>query len=176
MLLWMFIQIVLGPVCVFLSSPVFILTYMRWQNSHVCLCVSLHVSVCGWLMEKVRVRAQWGCGWWLLTKSLWTLPNTPGCCFFFFLSVSHLVTELPPSQRWSWEEAPSRLLVSTKASNSGQQSTPCNKHHKHFFAKNGKTESTTKSIKLQQSMTLCRMSKTSDLASFEEFVLRVCKF
>lgn len=53
----------------------------------------------------------------------------------FFFPVSHLVTELPPSQRWSWEEAPSRLLVSRKALNSGQQSTPCNTHTKHFQLK-----------------------------------------
>lgn len=53
----------------------------------------------------------------------------------FFFPVSHLVTELPPSQRWSWEEAPSRLLVSRKALNSGQQLTPCNIHHKHFQLK-----------------------------------------
>lgn len=44
-------------------------------------------SLWGRLMEKVRVRAKWGvqgCGWWLLTKLLWTLPNTPGCFLFFF--------------------------------------------------------------------------------------------
>lgn len=52
--------------------------------------------------------------------------------FFSCFSVSHLVTELPPSQRWSWEEAPNRLLVSRKALNSGQKSTPCNTHHKHW--------------------------------------------
>lgn len=53
----------------------------------------------------------------------------------FLFPVSHLVTELPPSQRWSWEEAPSRLLVSRKALNSGQQSTPCNIHNTYFQLK-----------------------------------------
>ena len=65
--------------------------------------------------------------------------SRPECCqtlqVVFFFPVSHVVTELPPSQRWSWEEAPSRRLVSRKALSSGQQSTPCNIHHKHFQLK-----------------------------------------
>lgn len=53
--------------------------------------------------------------------------------FFFFFSVSHL--ELPPSQRWSWEEAPSGLLVRRKELNSAQISTPCNTHPKYLQLK-----------------------------------------
>lgn len=82
-------------------------------------------------------RAKWGvqgCGRRLLTKLLRNAAKHSRL-FFFLFPVSHLVTELPPSQRWSWEEAPSRLLVSRKALNSGQQSTPCNTHHKHFQLK-----------------------------------------
>lgn len=74
----------------------------------------------------------------------------------FFFPVIHLVTELPPSQWWSWEEAPSRLLVRRKALNSGQKSTPCNIHHKHFQLKLG-TYKPLQVYTLQQSLYFCDM-------------------
>lgn len=40
--------------------------------------------------------------------------NTAKHFRLFFFPVSHLVTELPPSQRWSWEEAPSGAVSQKK--------------------------------------------------------------
>lgn len=72
---------------------------------------------------------------WMAITHKATLNAAKHSGLFSFFPVSHFVTELPPSQRWSWEEAPSRLLVSRKALNSGQQSTPCNIHHKYLKLK-----------------------------------------
>ena len=83
---------------------------------------------------------------------------------FFSPTLSHLVTELPPSQWWSWEEAPSRLLVRRKALNSGQQSTPCcNIHHKCYLLKlqkyNPKNNSKTTTIYVFFVIWICRQGE-----------------
>lgn len=115
---------------------------VRVYREYLCLLINVFnhslssmrkLSVGGW-WKKWEFDVKWcsqGCGSWLLTKPPCSLPNTPGC--FLLFNVSHLVTELPPSQQWSWEEAPCRLLVSRKVLNSRLQPTPCNTHHKQDF-------------------------------------------
>lgn len=67
--------------------------FIKNIGAYLCLLILLNLYhsvlpwrnlLWGWLMEKVRVRAKrgvQGCGWWLLTKLLWALPNTSGCFF-----------------------------------------------------------------------------------------------
>lgn len=96
-------------------------------------------------MEKVRARVQWGvqgCGWSPANHRDYSQSHSSKHFSFSSLCES-FGNRVSSSQRWSWEEAPSRHLVRRKALNSGKESAPCNIHYKQFLLKRGLLKSKT---------------------------------